>query len=460
MIFENFAPDFATDGTPISLELLLIARENRALLQQQCLAEHQQTVLSFTLLAVGAVKKNALLDYVFTKGLAELTALFQTLGIKPTAEFIRPLATGHEAIFSLPIEAETLKRSLIALEEDRPLARLWDFDVFDPAGRLLSRSELGFVPRPCLLCAENAKICTRSRIHSIDEIVAEMQRRVRGDYLAEKIADKVNQALLAELALTPKPGLVDRQNNGSHKDMNYQTFERSAAALRPFWADFVRKGIETANLPESQILAEIRPLGRQAEQAMFQATNQINTHKGAIFAFGLVCCAIGRLFGVSAQMDLEQICQIVAKMTQGISLELQNYPDNQPLTAGVRIFREYGLTGARGEAEAGFPLVRKLFPLWDSKRDPQHQGLILLTALMAENTDTNVIHRGGRVGLEFVQNEARKRLDSPEFLQDQQACVASLNAFDQACIERNLSAGGSADLLALTFFFHFLLRGN
>ncbi|OOR99285.1 2-(5'-triphosphoribosyl)-3'-dephospho CoA synthase [Haemophilus paracuniculus] len=460
MIFAKICPPFDIEGEAISLETLLNAREARALLQQQCLTDYQQTVLSFTLLAVGAVKKNALLDYVFTKGLAELTALFQTLGIKPTAEFIRPLATGHEAIFSLPIEATTLKRALIALEQSSPLARLWDFDVFEASGRLLSRAEFGLPPRPCLLCNDEGKICTRSRRHSLDEIVAEMQRRVRGDYLAEKIADKVNQALLAELDLTPKPGLVDRQNNGAHKDMDYHTFERSAAALRPFWAKFVQRGIETADLPESQILAEIRPLGQQAEQAMFHATDQINTHKGAIFAFGLVCCAMGRAFALSAETDISQICHTVAQITQGITQELQNVPENQPLTAGIRIFREYGLTGARGEAEAGFPLVRKVLPLLDNQRDPQHQGLILLTALMADNADTNLIHRGGLAGLTFVQNEAHKRLENTDFLQDREACIASLNALDQACIERNLSAGGSADLLALTFFFHLLLRGN
>lgn len=437
------------DGKAVGLDELLAAREERAMLQQRLLQTHRQSVLSITLTAVGAVKKNALLDFVFAKCLAKVTACFKRLEIEPSEQIIRELDTGHEALFALPIAAERLKEAMIALEDESSLARLWDLDVISPEKGLLSRSEMGFSPRPCLLCQEQAKICARERRHQIDEILAEMRLRAEKVYFAEQIAENVNQALLQEVHLTPKPGLVDCANNGAHRDMNLATFEASCQALFPFWQAFVQKGMETAFEPISQILGQIRPLGLQAEQAMLQATHNVNTHKGAIFAFGLVCTALGRLFatqGYRVCNQVEMICDTVTAICQGITAELQNYPENLPLTHGVKLFREYGLTGARGEAEAGFPLVRQLLPQLGS----QPQWHLALLNLMSQNPDTNVVHRGGLDGLQFIQQQATMLLENPQNL------VEKLNDFDKACIARNLSPGGSADLLALTIFFHFL----
>ena len=92
---QHLFKKFSLEGQEISLEQLLEARENRANLQQQCLEQYDETVLSLTLLAVGGIKKNALLDFVFAKALENLTALFDKLGVQPSAQFIRPLETGH-----------------------------------------------------------------------------------------------------------------------------------------------------------------------------------------------------------------------------------------------------------------------------------------------------------------------------------------------------------------------------
>ena len=42
-------------------------------------------------------------------------------------------------------------------------------------------------------------------------------------------------ALWQELELTPKPGLVDRLNNGSHRDMDHALFVRSIMAITPWF---------------------------------------------------------------------------------------------------------------------------------------------------------------------------------------------------------------------------------
>ncbi|ODS43475.1 holo-ACP synthase CitX [Pasteurella multocida] len=137
-------------GKKITLLALLEARDNRAALQRECLDKYGKTLLSLTLVAVGEVKKNALFDAVFEKSLEKLTALFEQLNLVPIASFIRPLETGHEAIFVLPVDPILLKRSTIELEESLPLARLWDIDVIDAQGKVWSRTELGFAPRQCL----------------------------------------------------------------------------------------------------------------------------------------------------------------------------------------------------------------------------------------------------------------------------------------------------------------------
>ncbi|ABR74562.1 2-(5'-triphosphoribosyl)-3'-dephospho CoA synthase [Actinobacillus succinogenes] len=459
-MFSKFFKIFSRQGQEIALEQLLAAREARVSLQQQCLEKYDQTVLSLTLLAAGGVKKNELLDYVFEKALQNLTALFAALNVEPAESFIRPLETGHEALFVLPVEAATLKRAAMRLEDSSPLARLWDIDVIAADGRLLSRTEFDFPPRPCLVCSDNAKSCARSRKHGFEEIYAEMQRRVQADYFADQIADGVYHALVGEARLSPKPGLVDSLTNGAHKDMNLQTFEQSAAALRPFFAKFVLAGMASAEFSESEVLATIRPLGLEAEKAMFRATANVNTHKGAIFAFGLVCAAIGRIYVHHDEASIEHICRLVSAFTQGLTAELEHYPAHLPETAGVKLYREFGLTGARGEAESGFAIVRQnLSVLEQNQTAPSEpQLLIMLLTLMAENQDTNVVHRGGMAGLDFVQNRARALLEQPKIRQNPTALYEALTAFDSDCIERNLSPGGSADLLALTIFFYFLAR--
>ena len=132
-----------------------------------------------------------------------------------------------------------------------------------------------------------------------------------------------------------------------------------------------------------------------------------------------------------------------------------------PVTAGVRLFRKYGLTGARGEAESGFNLIQTLLPQFDEYHplEREHRLLILLLHLMATNPDTNVVHRGGLDGLHFIRQTAQDLLADQHAVSDKAILTRALMKFDTACIERNLSSGGSADLLALAIFF-LSLRGN
>ncbi|MFS2224629.1 triphosphoribosyl-dephospho-CoA synthase CitG [Pantoea sp. B65] len=257
------------------------------------------------------------------------------------------------------------------------------------------------------------------------------------------IAMLAEQALLQEIWLTPKPGLVDADNNGAHRDMDLPLFLASIAAIAPWFAQFFCAGQQAAALPAGQALAQLRPMGLACEQAMFTATAGVNTHKGGIFSLGLLCFAAGRLTQRSLPLSRKRLCDEVAALCAGmVRRELQH--SRRQATVGERLFQRYGLTGARGETESGFATIRRhVLPYWHQQQDPTRQLLNALLRLMAVNADTNLVARGGLSGLRYVQQSARQLL-----INDWQ--ISDLSAMNDALVARNLSPGGSADLLAVS----------
>lgn len=262
------------------------------------------------------------------------------------------------------------------------------------------------------------------------------------------------RAMLTEVNLSPKPGLVDRFNNGAHKDMTLADFHRSARAIRAWFPCFIEQGANTAHLSPADVLNALRETGIACEAAMFAATGGVNTHKGSVFSLGLLCAALGRCYQQQRLITAENLCSTVAEFCKGLTArELST--NNPQRTAGQRLYRQLGLTGARGEAEAGFPLV--LHHALPRYRALQQQGLDsdlalleTLLLLMTLNGDTNVASRGGAEGLCWLQLQAKKLLHSGGI--QSSADLTRLQQFDKQCIERNLSPGGSADLLIITWF--------
>ena len=269
------------------------------------------------------------------------------------------------------------------------------------------------------------------------------------------------QAMLAEVNLTPKPGLVDQFNTGAHKDMALSDFQRSAAAIAQYFPDFIHAGAVSAQQPVSAVLTQIRPIGIDCENAMFQATVGVNTHKGTIFSLGLVLTAIGRLLAQQQAVTASSISKLVAQICQGITLELKKTTLHP--TAGQRLYHAYGFTGARGEAEAGYPLVTQLsLPHYLAclARGISEPVALLetLILLMAHNDDTNIANRGGIIGLSWTKNYAQHLLSEGGLTTT--ADFDKVRLFDRACIEKNLSPGGSADLLIMTWFLARLPNAN
>lgn len=105
----------------------------------------------------------------------------------------------------------------------------------------------------------------------------------------ESIAWLAAEAMYREVRLTPKPGLVDGENNGAHRDMNIALFMSSIRAVSPWFPRFFAQGKATADLPAPQTLLAIRPTGLACEQAMFNATGESTPTKAAFFPSA--CCA-------------------------------------------------------------------------------------------------------------------------------------------------------------------------
>lgn len=257
------------------------------------------------------------------------------------------------------------------------------------------------------------------------------------------IPQLAEEALWQELTLTPKPGLVDRRNNGAHRDMDYGLFTRSIAAIAPWLTRFAEHGFAQGEQPAHGQLCRLRPMGIACEQAMYHATDGVNTHKGGVFALGLLCFAGGRLYRRGERLSADNLCREVSELCQGlVAKELATC--HQATTAGERQYQQYGLTGARGEAEQGFITLRQhVLPYW--YQEPVERRLHhALLRLMAVNPDSNLVSRGGIAGLNYVQHYAQKLLKTG-WDND------SLSLMDDDLITRHLSPGGSADLLSVAW---------
>ncbi|CNE52648.1 MULTISPECIES: citrate lyase holo-[acyl-carrier protein] synthase [Yersinia] len=160
---------------PISLPELLTSRESRQNRQQLWLARHQVSLISLTLVAPGAVKDNPLTRKLFALAWQAITTLSQQQRWPVLQQEVFPLPTGCEGLIAVDLPAEQVKDAALLLELKHPQGRLWDIDVLDATGQILSRRDVGLPPRRCLLCHRPANVCGRAQTHSINELLAQME---------------------------------------------------------------------------------------------------------------------------------------------------------------------------------------------------------------------------------------------------------------------------------------------
>lgn len=435
----------------VSLIEILEAREARVLLQQQLLTRFQMPLICFTMNIAGPVKVSPKIREAFQLGSSLLLTRLAERGIIVHYLQEHCPATGCEGYYVADAPAELLKSIAVDLEEETPLGRLFDMDVLTPEGEKLQRP----IPRRCLICGENAAICGRSRAHSVPELQNATAELLTGLSEPELVGLLAQKALLMEVFCTPKPGLVDRRNSGSHRDMDIFTFLKSVTALGIYFRDCAATGTETAHLAPKDTFRRLRRLGKQAEDAMFSATGGVNTHKGAIFTLGLLCGATGRLTGLPRVP--KALCAQCAEMTDGITTtDFAGVTAENAVTAGQRLYAQYGITGIRGEAEQGFPAVLRaglpvLLDGISKGKELNDCGCAALLSILSQTEDTNLIHRSDRATQQSVKAQLQGLLAKEPFPSRE-----ALEQLDEEFIQKNLSPGGSADLLAASFFLYFL----
>ena len=284
---------------------------------------------------------------------------------------------------------------------------------------------------------------------------------------AEWIGKCAWNALIEEVDTTPKPGLVDLYSNGAHTDMDAAAFRRSADALRPFFVKMAREGLSFDGSAQ-ELFMGLMGVGMDAEQAMYEATHGVNTHKGAIFTFGIFCAAAGRCVKEQRAITALGLLEMEQEMTvRVLTAELEKLRGSIRTpgieTHGERNLHRYGTAGCRGEAIEGYPGVFGIaLPVLRAGladgRDWNRVKLQALLTLMAHTEDSNILSRHNPAVLGAVQEEMREFLRCGGAYRED--AVRLLEEMDADYSRRGISAGGCADLLAAAVFILELTEGG
>jgi holo-ACP synthase/triphosphoribosyl-dephospho-CoA synthase len=284
------------------------------------------------------------------------------------------------------------------------------------------------------------------------------------NWLRQKLGNIVSSAacwaIMSEAAITPKPGLVDRANNGAHRDMDFFTFIDSASALLPWFRECALAGFDSeaensAGLSPTALFDSLRLPGKMAEVLMKRATSGVNTHRGYIFSFGILCASYGRFYRNSEKPELTAVLDFSKAMTAALCEDFSRSCGKKP-SHGETVYTQSGIQGIRGEVSRGFPsvtehalpMLRRMLKEGCSLNDA---GTASLLKLLEHAEDTNIIHRKGAGALCAIQEELRAFFSASPSMEKIREKAA---AMDREFIHQNLSPGGCADLLGTALFLH------
>jgi triphosphoribosyl-dephospho-CoA synthase len=281
--------------------------------------------------------------------------------------------------------------------------------------------------------------------------------------MLEKVWQFLSQAILLEVSIHPKPGLVTRVYKGSHQDRSILTFAASSAVLFKSFYDLQEMGASHQGT-WGELLAKARRYGAAQELEMLKSTKNVNTQKGIHFSGGILSLAAGTMIRDQVDGTTENICAAVRRLTEGlVRNELQNSLPPRPLTAGEQLFRKYNITGIRGEVEQGFPSVTRngLPTLKEAflKGANLNDALVhTLLTLMTVAEDSNVVWRSGYDKLFYVQSSAAEILSAGSIFTQKGRDIAC--RVEREFLRDRISPGGSADLLAITIALYLLENGE
>ena len=265
------------------------------------------------------------------------------------------------------------------------------------------------------------------------------------------------KALLYEVSISPKAGLVSRLSNGSHKDMDFYTFIDSALSLNNYFSECFVYGQEN-DFYSPSFFKNLRDLGKKAERDMYEATKGINTHKGTIFSMGIIISVLASYLKEADKIDLKILSEKIKTMCNPLLEELEN--TNNFSTYGEKAFKNHHLTGARGLALSGYDIalldgINKLKE-FTKILDFETSCILLLFYYISILDDTNIVNRANFETLKEIQILCKNLYEENSKSLSKEKIRNEMSKLNDIFIEKNISAGGSADLLILTIFVYFI----
>ena len=461
-------------GMDKSIEELLLAKDRRRELRMQRL-ERGCITLSFNLNIPGLPKSTDSFHAFFSTCLLEFKnfLLSHRIVIDDTTIHNKIDAAGDfflAEVVDSDYTAIQIKQLCETFESNHPVGRLIDVDVVDGKGEPISSGKA----KTCFFCDNAPAIyCMRKQAHDyaamrmkVELEMSKYQEKKKQDRICKQLSILATQSLLHEVALAPKPGLVDRFDEGSHSDMDFSTFLNSTAALSVSFRKIADFGYTFSGDDLKEALPRLRLIGLEIESDMFLETHGVNTHKGAIFLLGFSIFVSAYLIARESFTN-EKFVSIIQKMNGDlVARELGKKLYLGKETHGEECFRRFGKKGQgiRGEIQAGMPCVfQKALPVLHQYFDHEavlndkllNKGLThALLEIISQNDDSNILYRKGVEILEELKDRAVvciRAYDTSKF-------IAEYDALIEFCRVKKISPGGSADLLAVSYFMYSVNR--
>lgn len=364
--------------------------------------------------------------------------LKETFGTHILAHHFVQSLDGDYTYYVVEEEGNMVKEKTILIEKMNALGRLIDLDVYHQTA--ISRSDLKCEMRRCLICNNYAPICVRDQSHPMEDIIAKT-KQISNDFLLDLLLSKSIECIYYELKLYPKFGLVSSRNSGCHSDMTFETFVESIFAIKPFIREFILYGIHETDNP-----LRLQKIGIEAEKAMFKATNGVNTHKGLIFLLGVFLPVFTK--AILNQDTVQRMQENISRLASEI---VGNYydslKDKSTLSHGDAIYLAHGLQGVRGQAINGLNLMFEC-PSYNHQT-AKDAYLEYLLYFMSRLDDTTIIHKTDIATLKEVQQTIRQIIEKGGYAEN----VLEVHALSEQYKKRNISPGGSADLLVVKLIY-------
>ena len=442
-----------------NLEEFLLMREKRVEIQNLIIEKYNLPILVLRANYPGEDKNSFVPKYILEILKDEIIDIFNSdIIFSEKLESIE----GPTYIYAIKDFGRDIKKIAMLIEENHPLGRCVDIDVFDSNGYAFSRKDFNGEKRKCLLCEEMAFVCARKQSHTQLEVQDAIRNKLEKYLESEKIKTDVVQrfsnlalkSVILEVSAFPSFGLVSPQSNGSHDDMDFFTFIHSGFSLDSYFKEVIKAGY--SELPIHLIFKKIRYMGKIAEDKMFLATNNVNTHKGLIFLMGITAACAAKT--KSQNLPFENISTFIKEMCKDILKDFDNIHLKKKLTHGEKLFLNHGIVGVRGVAKSGLEMVFNggISTFKDSIANGEHINHAMIRTLiylMSILEDTTILHRHDIKILNEVKDTA---IYLKEKFSNESLNIQTLNEIEQDFISKRISPGGAADLLAITMFLSFI----